>query len=176
MNRETEPSDRGSSQAEAGTISGLGFRRASVGSGSGDAWQRFEKDNLPAQGSRSMTQPPHEDGTVNQLASHTRADNPSTPSPRPSSQSPGASQSEMQTRRPGVTLTSPPRATEPVVSVDLSNILQSTAEDDAEIGPTTANNTDQGDDTEHLRDILDTGNPADEGTVRFFRRLYFATT
>lgn len=164
MNRET---GLGNSQAEAGIKTGLGFRRASVGSGSEDAWQRFDKDNLPAQGSQSVTQPPNEDGTVNP-----RADDPPTTPPRPSAQSPASSQLETQTRRPGVTPTSPPRTTEPVVSVDLSNILQSTAEDDDEREPTTVNDADQGDDTEHWRDNLDTGNPGDEQTVRLVRRLY----
>ena len=164
VNRET---GLGNSQAEAGIKTGLGFRRASVGSGSEDAWQRFDKDNLPAQGSQSVTQPPNEDGTVNP-----RADDPPTTPPRPSAQSPASSQLETQTRRPRVTPTSPPRTTEPFVSVDLSNILQSTAEDDDEREPTTVNDADQGDDTEHWRDNLDTGNPGDEQTVRLVRRLY----
>ena len=155
-NGETELAERESSQASAGIKSGLGFRRASVDSGSEDAWQRFYKDNLPAQGSQSTTQPPNEDDAVNQFASPTMADSPSTTSPPPSSQSPTAPQS----------LTPPTRPTEPAISVDLSNILQSTADDDAEMEPLTAN-ADQGNDTEHWRDILDTRNLADEEIVRF---------
>lgn len=160
-------------QATAGAKSGLGFRRASVGSGSADAWQNFDKGNLPVQGtipgSQSTARESNEDDTVNRPASPPGAENPSN------TRSPTDPQSQAQSSIPNATSTSPtpPRATEPGASVDLSNFLHSTADDDAEREPPAMANDDQGDETDRWRDALDTGNPANEETVRSCQTVIF---
>jgi len=164
-------------QATTGAKSGLGFRRASVGSGSADAWQKFDKGNLPVQGtvpgSQSTAQQSNEDNSVNQPASPPRAENPSNT--RPLSRSPTAPHSQAQSSIPDATSTppTPPHAMEPGVSVDLSNFLQSTAEEDEEGEPPATANADQEDDTGRWRDTLDTGNLANEETVRSCQTVIF---
>ncbi|KAK2462013.1 hypothetical protein APHAL10511_006476 [Amanita phalloides] len=161
-----------SSRVSTGAKAGLGFRRASVGSGSADALQQFDKTSLPAQGvttvSHSTMQQRNESTTTNQPVLSARADGPHV-QPDSHASSPSQTHTGMQFNTSGASSTPPDieKPPEPVVSVDLANIFQSTADEDAEavVNTDSAGHLGPEEDAGHLRGAFNDGNPQEISSV-----------
>ncbi|KIL70959.1 hypothetical protein M378DRAFT_175273 [Amanita muscaria Koide BX008] len=164
-------------QTLSGAKAGLGFRRASVGSGSASAWQGFDKNNVPAQGTTIEIQSTSQ--TVKDIFKAVSSTPPRRiPSPaktsapptiRLSAQSPPTSQSTGEPLSPTRGAASPGRripAAQPTSSLDLSHILHSTADNEADEEasgePGAERHVDVENDTMQWRNKVDQEVPANE--------------
>ncbi|KAF8632568.1 hypothetical protein AX15_001778 [Amanita polypyramis BW_CC] len=180
----SDPKSINNNQPSAGVKTGLGFRRASVSSGSTDAWQRFDKNALPVQGdrpySRPATQHRNENASENQSTSPTGMENQAALA-QPTSQSSAVSSStpKADIERQHHALSVPSefvQSVQQVVSVDLSNILDDDAANEANAEVVETANVDADADTGHWAEILDNKIPVEEETPAISIEQFFATT